>query len=1481
MRSLVTRLAREFLATVAAVAVLWCGLALASAPAARAVPAQFVHLSVEQGLSQSSVQAIVQDHVGFLWFGTEEGLDRYDGYNFLVYKHDPANPHSLPDNVVSALFEDSRRRMWIGTEHGLCTFNRETETFTSVASIQDRVTQVIETKDGTVWVAAVGGGLFLLPPDAAAFKSYQPVANDPASLGSFQVATLLEDSKGRLWIGSRNAGIDRFEPRGAYGAFVHYRHRADDPTTLGHEEIWALAEDRRGVIWVATYGGGLDALDPETGRFRHYRHRADDASSLPTDLITTVFVDRAGEVWVGTDGAGLLRYNPTADQFVPFAARPGDPQAASSNVVRTLYQDSQGQIWIGTFIGGVSQLKPTHPGFQYFTHDEADRTSLSDAAVASFAEDATGAVWLGTEGGWINRYDRQTQSFTRFRFPTEPGTSAAVLTLLCDRHGQLWAGSYRAGLARLDPSTGRFTVFRHDPANAKTISNDEVWRIIADHDGALWLATNAGVDRFDPERGEVTEHLQTPNAGGFSFTGVRALALDSAGNLWIGNFGGLSRRARDGGAVVHYQHADADARSLSNNAVVALHVDAAGRLWAGTLGGGLSRFEPATGTFASYRSFPSNVINAIEEDVQGGLWVSTNHGLSRLDPVTGTVTSYDLTNGLQSLQFHLGAGLRTRDGRLLFGSMDGFYDLDPTAIQPSSYTPKVVVTGLRIFNVPAVQPGALPDLREFTLHPADKIVSIEFAALDYTFPRRNRYAYQLEGFSDRWIQLGDRRELTFTNLAPATYTLRVRASNSDGVWHEGAATALQVRVLPPFWATWWFRSGGIGALAAGLFLLHRRRVRRLTTKLTERREAELALRESEERFSRAFHVSPIPMCILRLGERRFVDVNDAFVRLVGYRRDELIGHTLDEVPLITTAERERAAAAMQARSTVDEVEFHLSTKTGEIRTVLASIAITTLGGDACALGVGADITERVRAERARRDSEERYRRFFDEDLAGAFICRTDGCIVACNPAFVRMFGFASAAEAIGTDLFTLYSEPASAPSRLVERLRREAKLQDIEQEMRRRDGVALHVQANITATFDDRHELTGINGYVIDLTERKKLEAQLLQSQKMEAVGQLAGGVAHDFNNLLTGIIGYTDLLLMGGNLDEETCASLQEIRGAGSRAAALTRQLLAFSRRQLLQPRVIDLNALVGDMENMLRRLIGEDIELEIVLAPDLGRIKADRSQIEQVIMNLAVNARDAMPQGGRLSIETSNVTLDAKYAASHVGVEPGNFVRLAVSDTGCGMEPEVQARIFEPFFTTKSVGKGTGLGLSTVYGIVKQSNGHIALYSEKDAGSAFKIYLPRADVGAAADEPNPRGRMLPRGTETVLLVEDNEVVRKATAQILRQNGYQVIEASEPATAIDEFERSLRPIHLLLTDIIMPGMNGRELASRLTARAPALRVMYMSGYTDDVISRHGGLSGDMVYLEKPFAPDTLIGKVQEALRQRAPVPPKAVVREN
>ncbi len=400
-------------------------------------------------------------------------------------------------------------------------------------------------------------------------------------------------------------------------------------------------------------------------------------------------------------------------------------------------------------------------------------------------------------------------------------------------------------------------------------------------------------------------------------------------------------------------------------------------------------------------------------------------------------------------------------------------------------------------------------------------------------------------------------------------------------------------------------------------------------------------------------------------------------------------------------------------------------------------------------------------------------------------------------------------------------------------------------------------------------ETSTMLGVATEITERKRLEEQLMQSQKMEAVGQLAGGVAHDFNNILTAIVGYADLLAaeLGGN--ERQLEDLEEIRKAARRAAALTRQLLAFSRKQVLEPRIIDLNAVVMNLDKMLRSLISENIELKTTLAGDLAAARADPNQIEQVVMNLAINARDAMADGGTVTIETRNATLDDAYAAQHVSVIPGDYVMLAVTDTGCGMDEPTKLRIFEPFFTTKPVGHGTGLGLSTVYGIVKQSGGNIWLYSEPGKGTTFKIYLP-----AVASPPEDIGKVAPaeaerRGGGTVLVVEDDEQLRRLTHRALAGQGYTVLEADRGSTALDIARRHKGEIDLLLTDVIMPDMNGRKLAETIRAARPGLRVLYMSGYPDGAIASHGILEPGVAYLAKPFTTQAITRKVREVLEAR------------
>ncbi len=669
---------------------------------------------------------------------------------------------------------------------------------------------------------------------------------------------------------------------------------------------------------------------------------------------------------------------------------------------------------------------------------------------------------------------------------------------------------------------------------------------------------------------------------------------------------------------------------------------------------------------------------------------------------------------------------------------------------------------------------------------------------------------------------------------------------------------------------------------------------------TERRRAEGALRVNDEKF-RVLAETAHDGIVSADGRGNIIYFNRGAALILGYSAAEVMGKplTLLMPERFQEAHRrglERFLSGGESRVVGRTVELVGRRKDGAEFPLELSLASWQTPEGTFFTGILRDITERKRAEEEirklnaeleqrvvertaelqavgteLRGSQERYRLLFDQNLAGVFRTGLDGRILDCNDFCARIFGFASRQELLSHTAWDVYSSPADREA-FVSRLLIEGILTNFEACYRKKDGSQVWVLENATLLEAENGKPAQIEGTLVDITERRQLEEQFRQAQKMEAVGRLAGGIAHDFNNMLTVIKGYSQLLNDEVGQNQRLRHAAEEINEAADRAASLTRQLLAFSRRQVLEPKVLSLNEVVVNMDKMLRRLIGEDVELVPVTDPALGRVKADPGQLEQVIMNLAVNARDAMPDGGKLTIETANVELDATYARGHISVQPGSYVMLAVSDTGCGMDAQTQSQIFEPFFTTKERGKGTGLGLATVYGIVKQSGGYIWVYSELGHGSTFKVYLPRVEepVKVTAEARKPL-EVPARGTETILLVEDEESVRQLTRECLTSNGYTVLDAKDGMEAIQIAERHEGHIDLLLTDVVMPPISGRVLAQCLAPLRPTMKVLYISGYTDDVIVRHGVLDQGTAFLQKPFTKQALINKVREVLEQDKP----------
>lgn len=635
--------------------------------------------------------------------------------------------------------------------------------------------------------------------------------------------------------------------------------------------------------------------------------------------------------------------------------------------------------------------------------------------------------------------------------------------------------------------------------------------------------------------------------------------------------------------------------------------------------------------------------------------------------------------------------------------------------------------------------------------------------------------------------------------------------------------------------------------------------------ITERKRAEEALREREAKYRAAIETAGDGFCISDMAGR-FLEFNDAYVNLTGYSREELLNMSVPDIEAQQTA-AEIAATLEKARCEGHAIfETKHRSKDGRVWPAELNLSYWPIAGGRMFVFLR-DITERKGAEEALRESEEKLR-LVTETIQDVFWMSSPPLdkIIYVSPAYEHVWGrtLESLYQSPQSFLNATHPEDRDRVFATISKGHSQGTSWSHEYRIIRPDGSVRWIFDRGFPVKDEQGQLFLVTGVATDITERKLLEESFFHAQKMEAVGRLAGGVAHDFNNLLTAIMGYVDMMARCLRPNDPLSSHVEEIGKATDRAAALTRQLLAFSRKQVLQPRVLNFNAVVWDTEDMLRRLIGEDIELVSILDPGLGNVKADPGQIEQVIMNLAVNSRDAMPQGGRLTIETANIEFSEPHDCRFDIMPPERYVMLAVSDTGMGMDEEMQAHLFEPFYTTKAMGTGTGLGLSTVHGIVKQIDGYIEVHSQPGAGTSFKIYLPSVEEAMTALRAAPPTRL--QGSETVMVVEDEEVVRQFISNVLGKHGYRVLTAANGGEALLLCEQHREPIHLMLTDVVMPQMSGHDLAGRLALLHPEMKVLYMSGYTEDVIIHHGVLNETMHFIEKPFTANVLLRKVRELL---------------
>lgn len=836
---------------------------------------RFDQLNVADGLSQNTVNTILKDRRGYIWIGTNDGLNRYNGYSFQVFRHQNTDPHSLKGNKVLTLLEDNAGRLWIGTASGLCIYDPEQSAFSPVrltakhpAGPGDPYIRTIEQdQSGRIWVGTLSGMLYVREHDGDGFRVVRFTSGPVAD-----VSSICEDQKGTIWIGTDHAGLYCKSKEQYRWSFLPI-----EALNGGQGFAKTIVEDQSGQLWVGTQGAGIFKISADRSDYQHYK--AAQTTGLQNDLIKSLAVGPHGKIWVATDGGGLSIFDTQSETAQHLGYNPYDPQSVASDAAYALFRDEEGLVWVGTFDGGVSIFNPNHKAFHHISRSLVSSNGLSHRSVLSFLEDRRGDIWIGTDGGGLNIW---TPGAGRFRVLTQAdGLSSKVVTSLCEGPaGQIWIGTYRGGLQQFNPETGHLETYKYQAGNPKGIRNDNVWALLPQGEQHLWVGTLAGLDRLDLTTGSFAHWSTLSHAGEEDHAErVTTLYRGPSGTVWVGGKG-VRYVSEDLGKMIPLEVSSGSTMNQFDSR--AFLEDAAGRLWIGTEGGGLF-IRTANGSairnYTMSDGLPSNAIHTLYEGKDGAVWMSTNKGLSRvwMDSESGELRyrNYCKQDGLQSNQFSYNAGLQTRDGHLYFGGINGFNYFKPGLIQDNPHAPEVALTGLKLYDQyitsedkdsPLEKPISQVD-RLVLSHQQSQLFALEFTALGYTSSEKNQYAYKLEGFLDEWSYIGDRRSVSFTNLNAGTYTFQVRAANNDGVWNPEPAT-LEIVIKPPFWRTPWAYAAYILVSVFLLFgfrhaLLMRERLKNnLRLKDLERRKIEEMNRLKLAFFTNVSHEFRTPLTLI-------------------------------------------------------------------------------------------------------------------------------------------------------------------------------------------------------------------------------------------------------------------------------------------------------------------------------------------------------------------------------------------------------------------------------------------------------------------------------------------------------------------------------------------------------------------------------------------------------------------------------------------
>jgi len=1151
---------------------------------------RFTRLSTDEGLSQTRVIQIVQDDQGFMWFGSQYGLNRYDGYTFKVFKHEPGRADSLSGVFIYSLFKDRSGTLWVGCDEFLDKFDPVTETFThyriDTAGAQGEtvpVTNISQDHTGRLWLST-SRGLYRFDPSSGQTIRYRHDPNNPFSLSSDRIRTTGEDREGTFWVGT-SEGLDAFD-RDTEKVTLH--------VFLQNLSETSFYEDRLGVFWIFQItGGGLAIFDRKTNTLTHYSFHEGHLSDALQTGVMTMLEDREGNLWFGTFGDGLIKFDRQERKFIRYRHDPADPDSLGQDDVATLFQDREGNIWAGMHMMAPNRFSTSPPLFEKFKHEPGNPNSLSGTMVNGIYEDRQGILWISSIDA-LNRVDRKTGHYTFYQ-TAGPGVSPRPTAIVEDRSGFLWIGSDNHGLTRFDPKTGLSRRFRHSPTDQFSLGSDYVTHLLIDHAGTLWATTWDGLDRFDPATSHFTAYKLDKQSAAQIDIEVKE---DPQGALWLGTHSSGLQRFDPviGRFTASYKHNANDPTSLSNNRVNSVLFDRSGTMWVGTQDG-LGKFDARTGTFKTYYEqdgLSGNAVSCVLEDDSGHLWISTNNGLSVFDASKQTFKSYSAADGLPGADLGgWSACFKSPTGEMFFGGFSGGVAFHPDKVVDSPYVPPVVLTDFRLFGWP-VTVGVHSPLHKsigytsaLRLSHDQNVFSLEFSALSYFNPATNRYRYKLDGLDRQWHEVGSNQRLvTYTTLPSGMYTFRVQGATSRGAWSE-PGLELAVEILPPWWNTLWFRALCVTAFLGVLWVLYQFRIQQL-------RRQERKLRDVIETMP-TFAWTALP---------------DGSVDFVNHHWQEYTG---------LSAER-TVGSGWQAAVHPADLKLHLE----KWRASLAS---------------GEPFENEVRYRRA---ADGQYRWF----LARAVPLRDRGKIL-------KWYG-------ISTDI-----------------------------EDRKR-------------AEEEREKL-------------RQLEDHLAHINRVSMLGEMAASLAHEIKQPIAAAMTSANsciewLAHEPPNLDRARAAAAK-IDKYGNRAAEIINHIRSLYRKSPPQSELIDVNEIVHEIFTLLQ---GEAIRYSVAMRPELAgelpKIKADRVQLQQVFMNLMLNAIEAMrDKGGELTVKSQRQDRQLLFS---------------VSDTGPGLLAGNFDQIFSAFFTTKPQGSGMGLAISRT--IVESHGGRLWATTNDGRGATFHFTLP-----------------------------------------------------------------------------------------------------------------------------------------------------------